>query len=54
VYIFHTPAETVFPRKDEFNALLSEEGKASTTEAVYNQRDGKAVFTLVRAEDRVD
>lgn len=54
VYIFHTPAETVFPRKDEFNALLSEEGKVSTTEAVYNQRDGKAVFTLLRAEDRAD
>ena len=54
VYIFHTPAATVFPRKDEFNALLSEEGKVSTTEAVFNQRDGKAVFSLVRVKDRAE
>jgi hypothetical protein len=44
----------VFPRKDEFNALLAEEGKVSTTEAVFNQRDGAAVFTLVRVKDPAD
>jgi len=54
IYIFHAPAETVFPRKDAFDALLQEEDKTSFTERVYTQLNGKPIFTLVRIRDRAD
>jgi len=48
VYIFHSPAETVFPRREAFDALVSSRGQTTTTEEVYRQKDGKPLFTLVR------
>ena len=48
VYIFHSPAETVFPRREAFDALVSSRGQTTTTEEVYRQKDGKPMFTLVR------
>ena len=51
MYIFHTPSEAVFHRRDAFRSLLKEQGKVSTTEEVFHQRDGKAVFTLGRVVD---
>jgi hypothetical protein len=48
VYVFHSPAETVFPRREAFDALVSSRGQTTTTEEVYRQKDGKPMFTLVR------
>ena len=48
VYIFHSPAETVFPRREAFDALVSSRSQTTTTEEVYRQKDGKPLFTLVR------
>lgn len=48
VYVFHSPAETVFPRREAFDALVASRGQATTTEEVYRQKDGKAMFTVVK------
>ncbi len=48
VYVFHSPSETVFPRRDAFDALVAQRGLVTQTEQVIRQPDGKPVFTLVR------
>jgi hypothetical protein len=48
VYIFHSPPETVFPRRETFDSLLREAGRGTQTEAVFAQRNGQALYLLVR------
>jgi hypothetical protein len=50
VYVFHSPAETVFPRRDAFDALVAQRGAVTQTEQVIRQPDGKPVFMLVRVK----
>jgi len=52
VYIFHTPAETVFPRREAFERIVIQAGKHSATEMVIRQRDGRPIFTLVRVASK--
>jgi 4-amino-4-deoxy-L-arabinose transferase-like glycosyltransferase len=52
VYIFHSPPETVFPRREAFDGLVREAGKRTQTEAVFSQRNGQALYLVVRVTDR--
>jgi 4-amino-4-deoxy-L-arabinose transferase-like glycosyltransferase len=51
LYIFHSPGETVFDRRQAFDRLVVETGKVSRVEEVILDRSGKSVFVLVRVSE---
>ncbi len=48
LYIFHSPGETVYHRRQTFDRLVVEMGKVSQVEKVILDRSGKSIFVLVR------
>jgi len=48
LYIFHSPGETIFDRREAFDRLVVEMGKVSRVEAVILERSGKSIFVLVK------
>jgi len=52
LYIFHSPGETIFHRRQAFDRLVVETGKVSQVEKVVLDRSGKSIFVLVRVSDR--
>jgi hypothetical protein len=52
VYIFHSQRETVFPRRDAFDHLVRQEGRVTHTEKVVTQRDGQALYLVMRTQGR--
>lgn len=48
VYIFHSPPETVFPRRETFDGLVRKAGRRTQTETVFPQKDGQALYLVVR------
>ncbi len=54
VFIFHAPGETIFPRREAFEGIVRQSGRVSATEMVIRQRDGRAMFTLVRVASKAD
>jgi len=51
IYIFHSPSETVFHRRQAFDRLVVEMGKVSQVEEVILDRSGKSMFVLVRVSE---
>jgi 4-amino-4-deoxy-L-arabinose transferase-like glycosyltransferase len=51
LYIFHSPGETVFHRRQAFDRLVVERGKVSQVEKVILDRSGKSIFVLVRVSE---
>jgi hypothetical protein len=51
LYIFHSPGETIFHRRQAFDRLLVEMGKVSRVEKVVLDRSGKSIFVLVRVSE---
>jgi len=51
LYIFHSPGETVFHRRQAFDRLVVEMGKVSRVEEVVLDRSGKSIFVLVRVSE---
>jgi hypothetical protein len=51
LYIFHSPGETIFHRRQAFDRLVVEAGKVSRVEKVILDRSGKSIFVLVRVSD---
>jgi hypothetical protein len=51
IYIFHSPGETVFQRRQAFDRLVVEMGKVSQVEEVILDRSGKSMFILVRVSE---
>ncbi len=49
VYIFHSPEETKYDRRDAFNELVARAGKVSREEKIISDRSGKPIFLLIRA-----
>jgi hypothetical protein len=52
LYIFHSPGETIFHRRQTFDRLVVEKGKVSWVEEVILDRSGKSIFVLVRVSER--
>jgi len=52
LYIFHSPGETIFHRRQTFDRLVVEKGKVSRVEEVILDRSGKSIFVLVRVSER--
>jgi hypothetical protein len=48
IYIFHSPGETIFHRRQAFDRLVIEMGRVSRVEEVILDRSGKSIFVLVR------
>jgi hypothetical protein len=48
LYIFHSPGESVFHRRQAFDRLVVEMDKVSRVEEVILDRSGKSIFVLVR------
>ncbi|MFB0535546.1 MAG: ArnT family glycosyltransferase [Anaerolineae bacterium] len=48
LYIFHSPGETIFRRRQAFDRLVVQIGKVSRVEEVILDRSGKSIFVLVR------
>jgi len=48
LYIFHSPGETIFHRREAFDRLVLEMGKVSGVEEVILERSGKSIFVLVK------
>jgi len=48
LYIFHSPGESVFHRRQAFDRLVVEMDKVSRVEKVILDRSGKSIFVLVR------
>jgi hypothetical protein len=51
LYIFHSPGETVFHRRQAFDKLVVEMDKVSRVEEVILDRSGKSIFVLVRVSE---
>jgi 4-amino-4-deoxy-L-arabinose transferase-like glycosyltransferase len=51
VYVFHSPGETIFHRRQAFDRLVVEMGKVSRVEEVILDRSGKSIFVLVRVSE---
>lgn len=51
LYIFHSPGETVFHRRQAFDRLVLEMGMVSRVEEVILDRSGKSIFVLVRVSE---
>jgi hypothetical protein len=51
LYIFHSPGETVFHRRQAFDRMVVEMGKVSRVEEVILDRSGKSIFVLVRVSE---
>jgi len=51
LYIFHSPDETVFHRRQTFDRLVLEMGKVSRVEEVILDRSGKSIFALVKVSE---
>ncbi|MFQ6014807.1 MAG: glycosyltransferase family 39 protein [Anaerolineae bacterium] len=52
IYIFHSPEETVFPRRQAFEQAVSELGKAVVTAKRFFQPDGRTIFLLLQVVDQ--
>jgi hypothetical protein len=48
IYIFHSPGETIFHRRQAFDRLVIEMERVSRVEEVILDRSGKSIFVLVR------
>lgn len=51
VYVFHSPQETVFQRREAFETEVTAEGKTIVEEKVIRDRSTIPIFVLVRVED---
>jgi 4-amino-4-deoxy-L-arabinose transferase-like glycosyltransferase len=51
VYVFHSPGETIFHRRQAFDRLVVEMGKVGRVEEVILDRSGKSIFVLVRVSE---
>lgn len=52
LFVFHFPQETIFPRREAFEAALAERGLAPHTEIFFSRRDGAPIFEVVRVVKR--
>jgi len=52
LYIFHSPGETVFHRRQAFDRLVLAAGKVSRVEKVILDRSGKSLFVLVKVSEK--
>jgi len=48
LFIFHFPQETIFPRREQFDALVKERGWQVEPLVIISRRDGAPVFEVVR------
>jgi hypothetical protein len=51
LYIFHSPGESVFHRRQAFDRLVIEMDKVSRVEKVILDRGGKSIFVLIRVSE---
>ncbi len=54
VYIFHSPEETVYQRRQTFEQLVTDRRKVSREEAIIyrGENNGQPIFILLRVEDQ--
>lgn len=50
LFVFHFPQETIFPRREQFDAAARERGWQVEPLAIISRRDGAPVFEVVRVE----
>jgi len=50
LFIFHFPQETIFPRREQFDALVKERGWQVEQWVIISRRDGAPMFEIVRVE----
>ena len=50
LFVFHFPQETIFPRREVFDAYAQSQGWGAEQVAVISRRDGAPVFEVVRVE----
>ncbi len=50
LFVFHFPQETIFPRREAFEAYVQSQGWQAEQVAVISRRDGAPVFEVVRVE----
>ncbi len=48
LFVFHFPQETIFPRRDQFNAALAERGWQAESLTILSRRDGAPIFEVLR------
>lgn len=48
LFIFHVPQETIFPRREQFEAAVRERGWGTEQLAIISRRDGAPIFEIVR------
>ncbi len=50
LFVFHFPQETIFPRREAFEAYLQSQGWGAEQVAIISRRDGAPVFEVVRVK----
>ena len=50
LFVFHFPQETIFPRREAFEAYLQSQGWQAEQVAILSRRDGAPVFEVVRVK----
>lgn len=50
LFVFHFPQETIFPRREAFDAYLQSQGWGAEQVTVISRRDGAPVFEVVRVK----
>jgi 4-amino-4-deoxy-L-arabinose transferase-like glycosyltransferase len=48
LFVFHFPQETIFPRREAFDAYVQSQGWGAEQVAIISRRDGAPVFEVVR------
>jgi hypothetical protein len=51
LFVFHFPQETIFPRREQFDAALAARGWVADTVAIISRRDGAPVFEILRVRE---
>jgi 4-amino-4-deoxy-L-arabinose transferase-like glycosyltransferase len=47
LFVFHFPQETIFPRREQFDAALAARGWVANTVAIISRRDGAPIFEIL-------
>lgn len=50
LFVFHVSQETIFPRRDQFEAALKERGLQAEQLAILSRRDGAPIFEVLRVK----
>jgi hypothetical protein len=48
LFVFHFPQETIFLRREQFEAALAARGWVTDTVAIISRRDGAPIFEIFR------